>query len=177
VARLLVSLSWFFAFFVGTGFLLTPTLEHLAFLGLQSARFLLLFLASHVLLVTATPFTVTAAIQWFLCFLGRRRAYFAASMASWALGSVPRLLDQAQTLTEAAALRGVTVSRHPLRWTRLVTLGLLAKTLETAAVTAQALEARCFGAQIPPHGLRARAFDAVVGTGWSLYCLAWLVVR
>ena len=177
IARLLASLAWFFAFFLGAGFLLTPTTEHLAFLGLQSARFLLLFLASHVLLVTATPLTVTAAIQWFLGFLGAQRAYFAASMAGWALGSVPRVLDQARSLTDAAALRGLTMLRRPLGWTRLVTLGLLVKTIETAALTAQALEVRSFGSQIPPHGLRARPRDAVAGTAWSVYCVVWLVLR
>ncbi|MEI8095661.1 MAG: energy-coupling factor transporter transmembrane component T [Spirochaetales bacterium] len=170
LGRLALSLAPYFAFFAGVGLLLTPTTGQAALLGLQSARLALLFLASHFLLVTATPQTVARGIQWFLRPLGARRAWLGASMASWALAAVPRLVDQGKGLLEAAALRGLRPARRPLATVKLVTLGLLVRVVQQASITADALETRGFGTHVPKHGLVARPSDVLWFLLWTAVC-------
>jgi len=165
----------FFGFFLGVGLLLTPTWAHAQLLLVQSARLMLLFLASHFLMVTATPDTVVRGLQWFLSPLGARRAYFGASMASWALASVPRILGHAHGLREAAVLRGLT-GKKPLVWMHLLSMGLLIRVIETSAVMAEALEVRGFATQIPPHGLRASRKDALLGLLLLGWCALWVIL-
>lgn len=167
----------FLLFFVGLGLLFEPTLAHAVFLGLQAARLTLLLLLGHVLYLTATPGDVTEGIRWYLGWLGSRRAWAAASMAAWALNSVPMVLDQAASLLDAAALRGMTPRKHPLQTMRLLTLALLVRTIGRSADLASALEARGFGQSIPPSDLRARPRDFVAlaaVAGWLI--ASWALV-
>lgn len=157
----IAGLAPFFAFFFVLGVIFEPTADRAAFLGVQVARLTLLFLTGHLLYLAATPADVTEGLRWYLGWLGRRRAWAAASMASWALASVPLVLDQASGLLDAAALRGLTLRRHPLRALKLVTLGLLVRTFERSATLADALEARGFGQSVPESTARARPRDAV----------------
>jgi energy-coupling factor transporter transmembrane protein EcfT len=159
-ARVVRGFSGFLVFFVGLGLLFEPTLAQAAFLGTQAARLTLLLLLGHFLFLAATPSDVTEGMRWYLGFLGKRRAWAAASMAGWALGSVPLVLDQAAGLLDAAALRGLTPRRHPLRTLKLLTLGLLVRTVGRSFDLASALEARGFGREVPPLRLRARVRDA-----------------
>ena len=162
----------FLVFFVAVGVLFEPTWAQAARLGLQSARLLLLLLAGHFLYLAATPSDVTEGIRWYLGWLGRRRAWAAASMAGWALASVPLILDQAAQLLDAAALRGLKAVRHPLRTLNLLTLGLLVRVFERSAQLAASLEARNFGAAVPPPSLQARWTDAAALAGLTLWCAA-----
>jgi len=174
VGRVVGSFAAFFMFFLGLGLAFEPTWDQAAFLGVQAARLVVLLLLGHGLFLAATPTEVTEGIRWYLGWWGPRRAWAAASMASWALASVPQTLDQASTLLEAAALRGLTVRRHPLRALNLLTLGLLVRTVDRAADLTAALEARSFGAAIPPSDLRARAIDGWAFAGVVLWCaLSW----
>ena len=175
IGVLLRGLLALFGFFLGVGLLLTPTWAHAQLLLVQSVRLLLLFLASHFLMVTATPDTVVRGLQWFLSPLGARRAYLGASMASWALASVPKILAHAQGLREAAVLRGLT-GKQPLVWMRLLSIGLLIRVIETSAVVAEALEMRGFGSQTPPHGLLASTKDAVLGLMLLGWCALWMIL-
>jgi energy-coupling factor transporter transmembrane protein EcfT len=177
LGRLVAQFGLFLAFFFGVGLLLVPTASQAELLGVQSARLLMLLLASQFLMLTATPDTVTAGIQWFLRPLGTRRAYLGASMASWALASVPRVLDDGSTLVAAARLRGLEVRKRPLAWMQLVTLGLLVRVVERSAAMAQALEARSFGLAVPPHGLKATIFDVGLTAAVCAWCGVWLVLR
>lgn len=176
ILRVVRSFSGFLVFFVGLGVLFEPTWTQAAFLGLQALRLTLLLLLGHFLYLTATPSDVTEGIRWYLGWLGQRRAWGAASMAAWALASVPQVLEQASSLADAAALRGLTARRHPLRMMNLLTLGLLVRTIGRSSDLASALEARGFGQAVPPSNLKAQGRDgwALVATGlwlaasWSL---------
>lgn len=174
VGRVVLSFTPFFVFFFALGLAFEPTGNQAAFLGVQALRLVILLLLGHELFLAATPTEVTEGIRWYLGWLGPRRAWAAASMASWALASVPQTLDQASTLLEAAALRGLTVRRHPLRALNLLTLGLLVRTVDRAADLTAALEARSFGAAVPPSGLRARPIDTAALAAVVLWCaLSW----
>lgn len=174
--RVVRSFLPFAAFFWVLGVAFEPTAAQAGFLGIQALRLVLLLLTGHFLFLAATPSQVTEGIRWYLGWLGPRRAWAAASMAGWALGSVPRILDQASGLLEAAALRGLTLRRHPLGVIKILTLGLLVRTVEQGADLAAALEVRGFGQEVPSTSLRARPRDglglagAVLGTG-----LAWVL--
>ena len=161
IGRVVWGFSGFLVFFVGLGVAFEPTWAQAEFLGVQALRLTLLLLLGHFLFLAATPLDVTEGIRWYLGWLGRRRAWAAASMAGWALASVPLVLDQAATLLDAAALRGLTARRHPLRTMRLLTLGLLVRTVNRSTDLASALEARGFGNAVPPGTLRARPRDFV----------------
>jgi len=150
----------FFFFFLGLAF--EPTVAQAGFLGIQALRLILVLLLGHFLFLTATPGDVTEGIRWYLGWLGPRRAWAAASMAGWAMASVPLVLDQAATLLDAAALRGLTARRHPVRTVRLLTLGLLIRTVNRSTDLAAALEARGFGRSVPAPDLKARPRDL----GW-----------
>jgi len=166
----------FMAFFFAVGLLFEPTWEQASLLGIQSARLLLLLLTGQFLFLAATPADVTEGIRWYLGWLGRRRAWAAASMASWALASVPRILDQADQLLDAAALRGLKPARHPVRTLKLLTLGLLIRVFERSGDLAAALEARNFGAAVPVSSLQARWRDFAGFTALCLWCVgAWVV--
>lgn len=172
----------FVAFFLGLGLAFEPTVSQAVFLSLQALRLTLLLLLGHFLFVTATPSDVTEGIRWYLGWLGRRRAWAAASMAGWALASVPLVLDQARTLLDAAALRGLRFRRHPLRVVQLLTLALLVRTVGRSTDLAAALEARGFGQGVPEPLLRAKAADAAglaaalawIAASWAL--ASWTVV-
>jgi len=179
VLRVIRGFSGFLVFFVGLGVVFEPTEAQALFLLLQALRLTLLLLLGHLLFLAATPSDVTEGIRWCLGWLGRRRAWNAASMAGWALASVPMVLDQAATLNEAAVLRGHSARRHPLQALKLVTLGLLVRTVERSADLAQALEARGFGTAVPALSLRSRprdtgAFAAVVA--WCALSVAFGVI-
>lgn len=160
--RVVGGFAGFLGFFFAVGLGFEPTLAQGIFLGVQAARLLLLLLLGQFLFLTATPQEVTEGIRWYLGWLGRRRAWMVASMAAWALGSVPLVLDQAAGLLDAAALRGLTLRRHPVAVLKLVTLGLLVRTLERSMDLAAALEARGFGLEVPSPQLQARPRDG----GW-----------
>jgi len=157
-------------FFVGLGVVFEPTWAQAGFLGVQATRLTLLLLLGHFLFVTATPSDVTEGIRWYLGWLGPRRAWAAASMAAWALASVPLVLDQADSLRDAAALRGLSGRRHPLVLVKILTLALLVRTIGRSTDLVAALEARSFGHHIPASGLRSRWGD------WGALALASLWV-
>jgi energy-coupling factor transporter transmembrane protein EcfT len=160
VVRILGGFLPFLLFFFVLGWAFEPTAAQAAFLGLQSWRLALLLVSGHFLFLTATPGDVTEGLRWYLGWLGSRRAWAAASMASWALASVPEVLDQAAGLGEAAALRGLEARRRPVRTLGLLTLGLLVRTFSRSSDLADALAARGFGDAVPPLALRARWSDA-----------------
>lgn len=160
----------------GLSWAFDPTLARAAEVGLQAARLVLVLLVGHVLFLAATPGDVTEGLRWFLGWLGPRGAWAAASMAGWALGSVPQALEQAQGLGEAAALRGLSARRHPVRAVKLVTLGLLVRTLGRSVDLASALEARGFGNAVPEPTLKSRPRDAGALVAVVLGCvLSWLI--
>lgn len=161
ILRVVRGFAPFLAFFFAVGWVFEPTGAQALFLGWQSLRLTLLLLAGHGLFLSATPADVTEGLRWYLGWLGPRRAWAAASMAGWALASVPSVLDQASGLGEAAALRGLEPRRHPLRTLRALTLGLLVRTFERSADLAAALEARGFGLEVPPPVLKSRPRDAL----------------
>lgn len=167
----------FLLFFWGLGLAFEPTWPQAAFLALQGLRLTFLLLLGHFLYVTATPTDVTEGIRWYLGWLGARRAWAAASMAGWALASVPLVLDQARTLLDAAALRGLRLRRHPLRVVHLLTLALLVRTIGRSTDLAAALEARGFGQGVPDSPLRSRWTDAGAFVGASVWvCASWTLV-
>jgi biotin transport system permease protein len=177
IVRVVRGFAGFLLFFLGLGALFEPTWDHVAFLALQSARLVLLLLLGHGLFLAATPTDVLEGIRWYLGWLGRRRAWAAASMASWALASVPLILDQASSLLDAAALRGLSPARHPLKLVKLLTLALLLRTISRANDLASALEARGFGRTVPPSELKARPRDALALAAVALAAAAsWLLV-
>jgi energy-coupling factor transporter transmembrane protein EcfT len=176
VAAVVRGFIGFLVFFLAVGVAFEPTWTQTGFLAIQAARLLLLLLTGHFLFTAATPSDVTEGIRWYLGWLGRRRAWAAASMAGWALASVPLILDQAGQVLDAAALRGFRPSRHPLRAVGLLTLGLLIRVFERSAQLAASLEARNFGAAVPPSALRARWTDFAALFGLAAWCAAsWLV--
>jgi len=163
----------FLLFFLAVGLAFEPTWDQAAFLGIQALRLGLLLLVGHALFLAATPADVTDGIRWTLGWLGRRRAWMASSMAGWALASVPLVLDQAVQLGDAARLRGQT-ARHPVRGMKLITLGLLVRTVEKTTDLTAALEARGFGSSVPELHLRARPRDLVVlGFAVAACAAAW----
>lgn len=164
----------FLLFFLAVGLLFLPTWENAAFLLVQSARLFVLLLTSQFLLLTLTAFELTAALQWFFSWLGRRRAWYLASMASWAVTSIPQVMDQAAVLREAASLRGLELKRHPLVWLKLLTLALMVRVVEKSAEMSWALEARCFGQAVPGIDLKAQLKDWGFLAVWTAWCgLAW----
>jgi energy-coupling factor transporter transmembrane protein EcfT len=150
----------FLLFFFFLSWMFEPTAAQAAFLGLQSVRLTLLLLSGQFLFLTATPSDLTEGLRWYLGWLGRQRAWAAASMASWALASVPTVLDHAAGLREASSLRGLEPRRRPLRTVGILTLGLLVRTFSRSTNLTEALVARGFGDCIPPPELRARWTDA-----------------
>jgi energy-coupling factor transporter transmembrane protein EcfT len=173
VFRVVKSYSGFLIFFFAVGIAFEPTWEQAQFLGIQGVRLALLLLLGHVLYLAATPSDVVDGIRWTLGFLGRRRAWMAASMAAWALASVPQVLDQAAQLGDAVRLRGQS-PRHPVRGMTLMTLGLLVRTIERTTDLAAALEARGFGQSVPELTLRARWRDFVFLGAMAAACAtAW----
>ena len=171
-ARVVWGFAGFVIFFVGLGLLFEPTWTQAEFLGIQAARLTLLLLVGHVLFLAATPADVTEGIRWCLTGLGRRRAWGAANMASWALASVPLILDQASTLTEAALLRGHSARRHPLRAVKLLTLALLIRTVGRSTDLTDALQARSFGLSVPQSNLKAGLKDGLAFGGAAAWCAA-----
>lgn len=175
--RVVAGFAPFLLFFVGLGVVFEPTWFQAAFLATQATRLTLLLLLGHFLFVTATPADVTEGIRWYLGWLGARRAWAAASMAAWALASVPLVLDQAASLLDAAALRGLSARKHPLVMVKILTLALLVRTIGRSTDLAAALEARSFGQHIPAMGLRSTWRDwgaLTVVAGWV--AASWLVV-
>lgn len=173
--RVVRSFSGFLVFFFTVGLVFTPTWAQAGFLGLQALRLLLLLLLGHALALSARPADVAEGLRWYLGWLGRERAWAAASMAGWALASVPLLLDQAAGLNAAAALRGLNPRRRPGTAFRLLTLGLLVRSVERSADLAAALEARGFGLAVPASSLRARPGDAAAlfaAAGACAFCAA-----
>ena len=159
LARVVAGFLPFLGFFFLLGWAFEPTAAGAAFLGIQSARLTLLLLSGQFLFLTATPGDVTEGLRWYLGWLGPRRALGAASMASWALASVPGFLDQATGLGEASALRGLDPRRRPLRAVGVLALGLLVRTFSRSTDLTDALVARGFGDEVPPLELRARWTD------------------
>jgi len=174
VARAVGGLLGFLAVFWVIGFALEPTAARALVLALQFARLVLLFLVGHFLLVAATPADVAEAVRWYLGWLGQRRAWVGANMASWALASVPQVLDRGRILGDAAVLRGLVPARHPVRMAKVLTLGLLVDALGRSLTLAAALEARGFGLTVPPVTLKSRARDwAALGAVVSGCALSW----
>lgn len=162
-------------FFGVVGVVWEPTLAQALLLGTQLVRLVLLFLVGHFLLVAATPAAVTEGLRWYLGWLGPRRAWAGANMASWALASVPQVLDRAKVLGDAAVLRGLTPRRHPVRMAKVLTLGLLVDALGRSLTLAWALEARGFGLAVPPVTLRSRPQDWAALAGVIAACaLSWV---
>ena len=176
VVKVIRGFFGFLVFFVGLGVLFEPTWAQAGFLGVQALRLTLLLLLGHFLFVTATPLDVTEGIRWYLGWLGPRRAWAAANMAAWALSSVPLVLEQAATLLDAAALRGLSPRRHPLATVKLLTLALLVRTVGRSTDMAASLEARGFGLAIPPPTLKSRPQDALFLASLVLWCAASLYV-
>lgn len=175
VVSVVLGFVGFLVFFLTVGVAFEPTWTQAGFLSVQAARLLLLLLTGHFLFLAATPSDVTEGIRWYLGWLGRRRAWAAASMAGWALASVPLILDQAGQLLDAAALRGLRPARHPLRTLKLLTLGLLIRVFERSSHLAASLEARHFGVSAPPSTLRARWRDLAALGALCLWCAgSWL---
>jgi energy-coupling factor transporter transmembrane protein EcfT len=158
-ARVVRGFAGFLGFFVVLGVAFDPTWAQAGFLATQAVRLTLLLLLGHFLFLAATPGDVTEGIRWYLGWLGPRRAWAASSMAGWALASVPLVLDQAATLLDAAALRGLTARRHPLKAMKLLTLALLVRTVTRSTDLASALEARGFGLAVPPPLLKSGVRD------------------
>jgi len=170
--RVLRGFSGFLVFFVAWGVLFEPTWAQAAFLTVQALRLALLLFLGHFLFLAATPSDVTEGIRWCLGWLGRRRAWAAACMAGWALASVPLVLDQAATLNQAAVLRGHSAGRHPIQALRLLTVGLLVRTVERSTELTAALEARGFGTSVPASKLRFRPRDGAALAAVALWCAA-----
>ena len=96
-------------------------------------------------------------------------------MASWALASVPLVLDQAATLSDAALLRGHSARRHPFQALKLLTLALLVRTFERSTDLTSALQARGFGVSVPPPTLKSAPRDALAFAAVVAWCaLSWL---
>jgi len=177
VLRVVWGFSGFLVFFVGLGVLFEPSWAQATFLGIQAARLTLLLLLGHFLFLTATPSDVTEGIRWYLGWLGPRRAWTAASMAAWALSSVPMVLDQATSLLDAATLRGLNPRRQPLKTMKLLTLALLVRTMSRSTDLAAALEARGFGNAVPPPRLAASGWDVLALAGTASWVAAsWFLV-
>jgi energy-coupling factor transporter transmembrane protein EcfT len=167
----------FLLFFVGLGVIFEPTWNQAGFLSVQASRLTLLLLLGQFLFFTATPSDVTEGIRWYLGWLGARRAWAAASMGAWALGSVPQVLDQAASLADAAALRGLSPRKKPLATMKLLTLALLVKTVSRSTDLASALEARGFGRHVPESHLRSTPGDwAGLGATVVWVVASWLLV-
>lgn len=108
-------------------------------------RFLLLILASHLMMVTTAPADIGEAFRFFLGPLGRRRAEKTALAASLALNTLPRILVRAGALRDAAVLRGARPRRHPFRLLRIWSLPLISRLMIESETLAWAIVLRGWG--------------------------------
>lgn len=149
-ARWLAGLSWFWLI------VLAPIVFYLAaaipaghlesselFAAIhRSAAMVLLLAASHWLTRTTTVFEIRAAIALVFRPLGRKTADMLSLIASLALAFVPWILDEAQAVRDASALRGLSLKRRPVSGLFAMTIPLMLRVVEKARRTAEALTLR-----------------------------------
>lgn len=110
--------------------------------GQSLTRFLLLILASHLVVSTTTPAQISQAFRSFLSPLGKKRAETAALAAGLVINTLPRILSRAQSLKQAAQLRGGNLKKNPFLLLKIWSLPLISRLMLESEVIAWAIVLR-----------------------------------
>jgi len=137
------------------------SLEGLKSGALRSVRLLTVLMAGQLLSATTDPADLSAAVRKMLFFLPSSWSSAMATAISLTLAFIPRILDEAIIIRDAAYSRGLDSRRSPLR--RSVSLGLpLAEaTLRRVDLTTEALISRCYSENPTPPDLHLRISDII----------------
>lgn len=146
--------------------------EGLARGALRSARLLTVLMAGQLLSATTDPSDLAAALRKIFFFLPSSWSSSLATAISLTLAFIPRILDEAAIIRDAAFSRGLGSRRSSLR--RLVSLGLpIAEvTLRRTDLTTEALLSRCYSDNPTTPELHIRIRDLLLSLGVILPPLA-----
>ena len=139
--------------------------EGLARGALRAARLLTVLMAGQLLSATTDPSDLAAALRKILFFLPSSWSSSLATAISLTLAFIPRILDEAAIIRDAAFSRGLGSRRSPLR--RMVSLGLpmAEATLRRADLTTEALLSRCYSENPTLPELRIKIRDLLLSLG------------
>jgi len=146
--------------------------EGLARGALRAARLLTVLMAGQLLSATTDPSDLAAALRKILFFLPSSWSSSLTTAISLTLAFIPRILDEAAIIRDAAFSRGLGSRRSPLR--RLVSLGLpmAEATLRRADLTTEALLSRCYSENPTLPELHIKRSDLLLILGVILPPLA-----
>ena len=150
--------------------------------GIFSVRLVLMILTATLLTVVTCPSEIGDSVLVLARLKGRvgRRATELATLVSISLRFVPVMFEEAERIMAAQKLRGRPTRGLPGRVRSVVGLivPLIDSSLRRASNLGFALEARCYGYQLPKTpGLRLRPREIIFGGSGLLVLLAMILLR
>ena len=127
--------------------------------ALRALRLLVVLLAGQLLAATTDPADLADAVRRITFFLPKSWSGTLAMAISLTITCIPRLLDEAATVSDAALSRGLGERRSIFRWAFFFALPLAEGTLHRADLITEALLSRCFIHNPTPPALRVRGRD------------------
>ena len=139
--------------------------------GLRALRLLVVLLAGQLLAAATDPADLADAVRRITSFLPGNWSGALAAAISLTITCIPRLLDEAATVSDAALSRGLGERRSVFRWALSFALPLAEATLHRADLITEALLSRRFVHNPTPPTLRVTVRDWLLG-GMSVLPLA-----
>lgn len=136
-----------------------------------AARMLLALLGAHLYSRTTSLRAVRHVLRWALNPVSERTAERLSAMITMSMAFVPVFFDAARKVQDGIAARGLNSRRHPFRYLRHLTIGLLHAVVGDAVELSAAMECRAFDPAADPPDFRKAVPNALFSAG-SMGCLA-----
>ncbi len=135
--------------------------------AVQSARLLTVMLAGQIFASCTDPSDMAEALRRITFFLPKKWSGALAASVSLTISFIPRILDQAAAVNDAALSRALGERRSIFRRALSLGLPLADATLQKADITSEALISRCYTAESTPLDLKISIKDGI----FTLVCI------